>query len=306
MSRAVVFAAGGLIGYHVVRALVADGWVVSGVVRSAFDAQQLLLVGATPIVVAALDTDEAAYAPAVAAAALVVDAGLPVAATSKLLALAVAHTQAGAKKRFIFTAGAALYQAQGDAPVDESSPFNPHPAFEGVRALLRDIAGRHDIIASAIAPSGVYGAWFAGWSVLFEFNAETKAIDFPGSQTKRIGFQHVYDVADAYVVVANAPPGAVAGEAFLLTSDQRATVLELWRTLATAAGASGEVRPAPPSTKGYLPYVEHLDQVVDASKIKRLGWRAKHAAVSKDEAKRLYATYTAWQAVRAARTGGGN
>ena len=302
MSRAIVFAAGGLIGYHVARALVADGWVVTGVVRSQFDAQQLLLVGATPLVISSLEADEAAFTPALADATLVVDGGLPRHYPPKLLALAVKHTRDGAKKRVIITSGGAIYSSRGDTPVDESSPLNPHPAFEDARALLHDISSRQDVIATVIAPSGVYGAWFSSWSILFDYNQETKKVDFPGSPAKRIGgFHHVYDVADAYVIVARADAGSVAGQSFLLSSDQRTTLLDLWRTLAVAAGSSGEINFVPPWTQGYLPFLENLDTVIDASKIKRLGWRAKHTAVSKDEAARLYASYTAWKAVRAAR-----
>jgi len=115
MSRAIVFAAGGLIGYHVAKALVADGWKVTGVVRSSFDAHQLLLIGATPLVGSA--EDEKLYESALADATLVVEAGLhdlpaafqggdPVATLRKIVELSVKLTNPGAKKRFIFTSGA--------------------------------------------------------------------------------------------------------------------------------------------------------------------------------------------------------
>jgi len=149
-----------------------------------------------------------------------------------------------------------------------------------------------------MVPAIVYGGWFAKLDVLFEFNHETKKVDFPGSSTKRAGFVHVYDVADAYAVVAGAPAGDVAGQAFLIANDQRITLLELWRALATAAGSNGEVNFVAPSQRGYLGFVENMDQVADVSKLKALGWRAKHTAVSKEEAGRLYATFKAWKAAR--------
>ena len=300
MSRALVFGAGGVLGYHIVRALVVEGWNVTGVVRSDFDVNQLLLLGATPLQVTEVTFSHhnSPIVTAITESSLIIDAGLPTNLSLELLEAISVHSPTHARKRAIFTAGSALFVSRGDSPVDESSPFNAFPGLQRLHPLVRNVGTTPNVIASVMAPSIVYGGWFPKWEFLFEFNSETKKIDFPGSPAKRSGFIHVYDVATAYAAVAGAPAGDVAGQVFLIANDERITLLDLWRSLAKAAGSNGEVNFVAPSQRGYLSFIEEMDQVVDASKLKRLGWRPKHTAVSKDEASRLYATFKAWKAAR--------
>lgn len=311
--KAIVFAAGGLVGYHVARALVLKGFTVYGVVRKQSDADQLELLGVQPIISDASEVKN--YEDVLATATVVVDAGLgdfsviqkggDTAWVSRIVLEAARKASAkrppGSAIRFIFTSGSGTIVSKGDEPVDETSPNVEHPALAGALKFQQELLASKDIIPTVLTLAAVYGGWFAAWDLLFTFNKETKHLDFPSNLTKasRVPFVHVNDVADAFAAVAAAPAGTVANQNYIVAADNRDNLLSVWTALAKGAGSDGVVEfVKEPNNGGYLALVGGMNQVLNTSKIQQqLGWKAKHVSPA-DEAPLLYRQYQAWLKVR--------
>lgn len=309
--KAIVFAAGGLIGYHVARALKLAGFNVYGVVRKQADAHELELLGVQAIISDASEVKN--YEDVLAGASVVVDAGLgdfsvlqkggDTAWVSRIVLEATRKVskQRSDKVRFIYTSGTGGIVSKDDEPVDETSPSVDHPALKSAHKFQEELLADKDIIPSVITAAAVYGGWFAAWELLFTFNHQTKALDFPKNLTKssRVPFVHVDDLADAFTKVASAPVGTVAHQNYIVASESRDPLLTVWTKLAKAAGSDGTVNFVNQENNGgYLGLVGGMNQVVSTAKIQQqLGWRAKHANVA-DEAALLYRQYQAWSKVR--------
>lgn len=305
---AIVLGAGGLIGYHVARALALKGLTVYGVVRKESDAHQLALVGVEPLIGTASELK--VYESALKDADVVIDAGLAdfsVLATggdpnwiSRLVLEATrkASKENSRPKRFIWTSGTALFDTQDGKPINEQTSFTKNPGFGANIKFVQELLALSDVIPTVVAPGQVYGGWFSAWDLLFSFNKATGEVEFPGDPNKRIPSVHVDDLAEGYALVATAPRGHVANEIFIFTSDNQDRLVTVWTALAVAAGSNGKVKYVGPSNQGYLGFLEKFDQVASSQKARRvLGWTPHHASPV-DHAKTLFRQFSAWKKER--------
>jgi len=204
--------------------------------------------------------------------------GGPVAADRTVIETFLAMAQRGARPRtFVYTSGVWVYGDTGGRPVDETSPLAPlaHVAWRPAHERL--VLGASGIGGVVVRPGCVYGkqggltgAWFAG--------ATGKApFEVVGDGRNRWAMVHVWDLADAYVRIAES---GLEGEVINVTDRSHSTVEEMARAAAAAARYEGEIRFVPPADaeRSMGPYAAGLavDQQVDSGKAARvLGWQPR-------------------------------
>ena len=184
----------------------------------------------------------------------------------------------GAKPRtFIYTSGVWVYGDTGGRLVDETAPLDPTAVVAWRPAHEQLVLGTTKVRGLVIRPGCVYGK--QGGMTGMWFAAATGAVPFDvvGDGRNRWAMVHVWDLAEAYVKLAESGLG---GELFNVTDRSRAMVGEMAWAAARAAGYQGEVRfvPLAEAEKAYGPVAAALalDQHVDARKaVRLLGWQPR-------------------------------
>jgi len=190
----------------------------------------------------------------------------------------LAAGKAGARpKTFIYTSGVWVYGDTGGRLVDETSPLDAAAVVAWRPAHENAVLGATHMKGLVIRPGCVYGKqggmtgmWFAGATGAAPFNVV-------GDGRNRWAMVHVWDLAEAYVKLAESGLG---GEAFNVTDRSRAMVGEMAWATARAAGYEGEVTfvPAAQAEASFGPFAQALalDQHVDARKaVRLLGWQPR-------------------------------
>ena len=167
-GRALVTGAGGFVGQHLVRRLVADGWDVVGLVRPGADVDlpgartlpvDLTDGAATTAEVRAADPDVVLH---LAAARAKADAGER-AATSAVNAMSGLHVVEGVtdRCRAVVRLGSSTEYAESDRPMDEATPLHPRGFFGATKAagslLLAAGAAERGVRAAVLRAFQVYG-----------------------------------------------------------------------------------------------------------------------------------------------------
>jgi UDP-glucose 4-epimerase len=186
----------------------------------------------------------------------------------------------GDVERFLFvSSGGAIYGESDELPSTETSLKAPLSGY-GVSKL----SGEHYLFAfrklfgiegTALRYSNVYGPrqdpnGEAGVVAVFSsrlLSGQALTIYGDGSQTR--DYVYVGDVARANLVLATTPlpePSSVDDVAFNVATGKETSVVELARTLLTAAGADAEIEHAP-ARKG-----EVLRSCLSTEKLRALGW----------------------------------
>jgi nucleoside-diphosphate-sugar epimerase len=231
-ARATAFVTGatGFIGTELVKVLVAHGYEVLGLTRSADGAQRLRQVGAMPVMGDLLEPgrwqDEAAAdwvfhlpPPLVCAARVTRRAESMSRARLTMDAHLLDAVSAGATRRTVYVANACCYGTTGPRPITEDEPPRPSawgrflaPALDRLDGYL--VAGLPIVTA---LPGLVYGnaSWFRA-RVIDPVMTGRSVMQF-GKARQWVSPIHVQDCARALVHVAE--HGAVGRRYFLVNSD---------------------------------------------------------------------------------------
>jgi nucleoside-diphosphate-sugar epimerase len=289
--------ASGYIGLVVARAFRRAGHRVSGLARSSQAAETLMRHEIAPVL-GSLEAPER-YREAATRADVIVHAAIDYATdTASLDAQAVqallgAAVESQRPKRFLYTSGAWVYGDTGPAAADETHPLRPPRAVAWRPAVEQLVLEAANVRGVVLRPGVVYGGrggltgmWFAG--------AAAGELSVVGDGANRWAMVHVEDLADAYVRVAEAE---VAGEVFSLADETAATVGELARAAATAAGYHGAIGLTPRAVAeaqlGPLAEALALDQRLSSERARRvLGWRPRHIGFIAE----ALTYYAAWRA----------
>ena len=169
-----------------------------------------------------------------------------------------------------YASSCSVYGDSGERPIAESAPLKPRSVYAVTKlagerhALLHHRTGGPPVIALRFF--NVYGPGQAADSpysgVLARFSAQALAGEPPeihgdGGQTR--DFVFVADVVDAVVLALEEASGEAGGHVFNIGTGRSASVREIWRLVADAAGAeltptfgpvrSGDMRHASADTR---------------------------------------------------------
>ncbi len=257
-----VFIAGatGALGTQLVPMLVADGHDVVGMMRTEAKHDQLLGLGARPVVADALDADAVKRAVGEAQPDVIVHelTAIPpaidmrhvdreFALTNRLRVEGTDHLlsagQSVGVKRFVAQSHAALPYARIGGPIKrEDAPLDEHPvaamreAFEAIRHLETAVVGVQGAEALVLRYGWLYGS------------GTSTALDPPGNQIELLrkrrfpivgrgtgiwSFVHVTDAAAATVAAVEGGPAGI----YNVVDDEPAPVSDFLPVLAAAVGA---------------------------------------------------------------------
>lgn len=279
--RAFVTGLNGYIGFNAALALRRAGHEVLGLLRKHERTGYMLRHEITPVI--GDMTNPATYAKIAEDCGLLVHtafdgAGDKTGADRTVIDTFLSLADKGARpKTLIYTSGVWVYGNTGGRLVDETTPLAPVPVVAWRPAHEQLVLGAAKVKGLVIRPGCVYGKqggmtgmWFAGATGAMPF-------DVVGDGTNRWAMVHVWDLAEAYVKLAESGLG---GEAFNLTDRSRSMVGEMAWAAAKAAGYAGDIRfvPLAEAEKGYGPVAAALalDQHVDSSKaVRLLGWQPR-------------------------------
>jgi len=285
-----VTGAGGYIGGSVAMALLAGGHRVSGLARSAANAERLAKSGIDPVLGTLDDADVLSRAARNADGVINTASADHAGAVRALIAGLV-----GSGKALLHTSGSSVIgdDARGnrrsESIFDEDTPLLVNPSKQARRELdLMVLAAAQSAIRSAvICPSLIYGLGqgLNPNSVQVPFLAanarEQGVVQIVGQGLNVWSNVHIDDVADLYVrALSNAPAGA-----FYFAENGEASFADIGAALAERLGLSG-VEALPPElaaerwgeSKAY--FTLGSNSRVRAKRARReLGWAPRHSSV---------------------------
>jgi len=280
-----VFVAGGngYIGKAVAIALRRAGHNVTALVRNK-DQGLALIKEEVKFAVGALEAklDEKVFGPLLDAAAVVIDTTFsqPVSLHGVLhKAVIAAAKRTGQRKRYIFTSGILVY---GDHPGQVlTEDIVPTNKFLGERAAFeKEVITPGDVDGIVIRPAYVYGGTMSGFlGEMFAVNGKSE-IEIVGSPDKSWSSVHITDLANAYVLVVEAPRALVTGEIFDVADDTRLTYQQVREAFVKQAGhkvSKVVVLPLPDVNVDVWSHIQNVTIITSAAKIKRVvGWQPKN------------------------------
>jgi nucleoside-diphosphate-sugar epimerase len=227
--RIVLFGASGFIGHALCRAAVRAGHDVTGVVRSLAGAERVRSVGAKPLLgsLERVETWSDAVVQSDAVIQLAADFANSPAAAEAPWAAAMLALQAAAKApaRILYTGGCWLYPERTEPPIDDTTPYDPLPAFGYM------VEHRQRLMAAGLSVVTIHPGIV--WSETDGFMAAYRAAIRAGEPIKVVGsvetkwpLVHVEDLVDLYL---RALTGSRAGAEFLGVADPSVSVSAMIR-----------------------------------------------------------------------------
>lgn len=188
------------------------------------------------------------------------------------VALANSRTTSG-KKRYIYTSGCLVYGDHQGAIVEEDK--SPLSGFQWRIDFEKEIIADSRVEAAVIRPGWVYGGTSGRYICSWFDVAEQADIVVEGSPDKLWPWVHVTDLSDAFVAVASAASGLVAGQIFDVADQTKVPFGQLKEAFARSGGAKGKVVLAPAKTDAFGKAMEG-SLLMSSGKIRRvLGWQPK-------------------------------
>lgn len=215
MQRIYLIGGSGYIGSHIVRALVAHGYEVLGMSRTAASDEVLGAIGARPVRGSVSDLEASKHAAAesdgvIYAARYVPEEGAALAGLVDALA--------GTHKPLIFTSGASLIAEEtgggdSDRRFPEDSPLNP-PRAAAIRAPSEEIvrlSAARDVRGIVVRPPLVFGDGAnTKITLMMACAAKTGVVRYVGAGENRWGVIHIDDLAEMFLrALKQGRPGAV-------------------------------------------------------------------------------------------------
>ncbi|GAB5467390.1 MAG: NAD-dependent epimerase/dehydratase family protein [Rhodospirillales bacterium] len=277
--RVLLLGATGTIGSAVLDSLRAGGHEVLALARSDEAKARVETAGAQALTGDLRDAT--AWAPAVRA----VDAVVHAAATFSddmgavdlgvIQALIAAAGGSERKRRFLYTGGCWLYGQTGDRIAEETSPYDPLPAFAWMLENLALLRAADCFETILLHPAMVYERDGGVLNRFLDSARETGRIEVWGSQEVRWPLVHREDLAEAYRLALES---GAAGETYCAAAEAGRPVSALVETLGRRLGLTHPplVRPLAEviAEQGAWAAGPALDQQMSGAKLRRtLGWR---------------------------------
>lgn len=196
------------------------------------------------------------------------------------------------RRRFIYTTGCSMFGKVGIAVMDESTEPHPGHALAFRRTLEREALALTGLGVIVFRPGFMWGndgynSVACDW---FEMAEGGDAV-FRGDREKGWSWIHIADLAEAYLLGAEAGP-AVDGEIFNLADEHRPRCLDLMRACVAATGHAGEIRFAGPQADDNASTWFDQNEFITSAKARRmLGWSPRHPGVLEG----VPAAYAAWK-----------
>lgn len=277
--RVLVLGGTGSIGSAVVRCLVAAGHEVCALARSPEAAERLMEIGAEPVA-----GDLAAPALWVGAVAGELDAVVHAACTfddtmarvdSALLdALLPALAGSGRRPALIYTGGCWLWGPSPHREIDESTPFDPLPAFAWTVANLRRVLDAPGIRGAVVHPAMVHADGSGPLAAMAEQARAGRPVRIIGSEAVLWPLVQADDLADLYRRVLDDRDftGQVIGVA-----DAAVPVGDLARRAAGGAAPSVATEDQAAAERGeWARGYARSQRMSGAFARSRFGWRPEH------------------------------
>jgi len=152
--------------------------------------------------------------------------------------------------------------------------------LQGRVAFEQETIAQKDIDGVVVRPGYVYGGTNGSFLHAY-FNTTAKGeIEIAGKPEKQWGWVHIEDVAQAFVLVAEAARALVAGEIFDAADSTRITYQQMREAFTKQAGHVAPkvvTIPLPDPKVDWFAHASDVSCVVSAAKIARvLGWKTKH------------------------------
>jgi len=201
--RVLVLGGTGSIGSAVVRHLAAAGHEVCALARRPEAAEQLLEAGAEPVA-GDLTTSRlwvGALAPeldAVVHAACSFDADMGALDSRLLDTLLPALAASGRRPSLIYTGGCWLWGPSPDREIDETTPFDPLPAFAWMVANLQRVLAAPGVRGAVMHPAMVHADGSGPLAAMAEQARAGRPVQVIGSEAVLWPLVHADDLADLY------------------------------------------------------------------------------------------------------------
>jgi nucleoside-diphosphate-sugar epimerase len=276
--------AGGFIGSHILTDLQDHGHEVTALVRDEAQADAIVALGATAVVVDLYDR------PAVASQLRRADGAVHTASpgdeTSANLDAAVVdaaiEAYAGTHKPYAHISGLWIYGA--NPSISEQSPFNAPPLVAWKLPIQERLLNVPEMRGSVVVSSVAYGDGGGGIPGLLLGSPRDEAGNLItlGSGRQHWSTIHVADLADFFRRVLEHDS---ARGYYVVGNGLRTTLAELTAAAAVAAGAAGAVPGSDDEARGrlgdYFAEVLLLDQGTDSAKARmELGWQPSHPGLA--------------------------
>lgn len=301
MSRTVfVTGASGFIGSAVAKRFSAAGYKVFGLTRSEDKSKSLLQAEITPVI-GEVNKPET-YEKIIEQVSVVVHTATGVTSTPVEDDMTVVETVARVsaksanQKLFILTSGCLLYggKIESDTYFNEESPLNPPSGMVGWRIKIEQLViGNKDFIGAIVRPAFLYGFQGSYTAPFFQM-AEAKKLIVSGNPDKKWSFIHATDLAEGYLLIADAPRSVIKDQIFNFADGTRATIKEITIAAGKAAGHTGEITYVP-AGNDFMGINCEQNCLQDCTKARLLlGWVPRHFGFLENIAIH-YASWKAYQ-----------
>lgn len=237
MSRVFMTGGTGSIGKAVLQQLVLANHEVCALARSAGSAQQVVDLGAQPVMgdITAPEQWIEAAATSDVFIHLASSSDLEMAQSEPrlLAALFDAVRTRTVPLRFLYTGGGWLFGQTGNDVADEATPLRAITAFKWAQDAIESLPDRPGLLVSVIHPAMVYAPDGGVFARMMRALRAGRPAPLMGSEHIRWPLIHCDDAARAYLAIATAadPLGV-----FNLVAEQGIPVGEIARVLGTQAG----------------------------------------------------------------------
>ena len=300
MSR-VVFITGatGFIGNFVARRFASAGYQVYGLTRSVDKSKSLLQNEITPVI-GDIENPET-YEKIIEKSQIIIHctSGLTKKPTEDDEAFvkiaAKASAKSPSKKLFIMTSGCLVYggKIESDIYFNEDSNLNSPPGLGWRRKSELLVTENPDFIGVVTRPGFLYGGSGSYTGSYFSM-VEAKKLFVVGNPEKKWAFIHGSDLAEGYLLIAEAPRSVVKGEVFNFGDGSRSTLREIVLAAGKIVGGAGEIAYLP-AEKDFFGVNAEQNCLLDCSKARKLlSWVPKHFGFVENMS-RYYATWKAYQ-----------
>jgi nucleoside-diphosphate-sugar epimerase len=201
-------------------------------------------------------------------------------------------------RRFIYTTGCSIFGKLPIPVMDETVEPNPEHPLSFRRTMEKEALAIPNVSTVVLRPGFMFGndgynSVSADWFAM----AQSGDVVFRGDRERGWSWIHIADLAEAYLLAAEAPDRSVAGEVFHLADDLLPKSLDVMRACVAAAGYKGEIRFEGPNKGDNISTWFNQNEFITSKKAnERLGWKPRRAGVI-ESAPQIFAS---WQAAQSA------
>jgi len=298
--RVLITGVNGFAGYYAALRLRAAGHDVTGLVRS-LDHPRLDVLRVHEVKLAVGDVSRPeTYHELLEQSTLVIHALLdkkgPLQTDRALFAaIGALPQQPGTRRRFVYTTGCSIFGKVGVRVMDETTEPNPKHFLAFRRELEKEALALQNVGVVVVRPGFMYGndGYNSTSTDWFEMGEAGEGI-FRGDREKCWSWVHIEDLAEAYLLIAEADR-AIDGELFCLADDLQPLCLDVMRKCVYAAGYTGEIRFEGPLEGNNISTWFDQNELITSEKARRiLGWVPRRPGIIEG----IPAAYASWKAAQ--------